>query len=109
MKRTSTWGIKLNIAPVQLVINKEILTDEQDIWTIKMETYDYEKTNYDAMTEIIFDRENGECFTTKSKFIQKQNGFDSFKRVIEKEKEYLIAVKIAIKYIKALYEIEDEE
>lgn len=109
MKRTSTWEIKLNIAPVQLVINKEMLTDEQDIWTIKMETYDYEKTDYDAMTEIIFDRKDCEAFTTKSKFVQKYGESDSFKKVVEKEKEYMIAVKIAIKYIKTLYEIEDEE
>ena len=58
MKHSSIEKMNLNIAPVQIVVEKEFLTDEQDIWTIKMVSYDYQaiRSKIDAQMEIIFDK-----------------------------------------------------
>ena len=103
MKRTSIEKMNLNIAPVMLEIKKEYLTDEQDIWTIKMTSYDYQtiRNKIDAQMEIIFDKETGETYVSKAWF--KPKAIESFKVMVEKEMEFNTACDIANQYIKASY------
>lgn len=107
MKHSSIENMTLNIAPVMVEITKEYLTDEQDIWTIKMVKYDYQaiRSKIDAQMEIIFDKETGEIFTTKAWFKMKE--IQEFKKMLEKETEFNTACDIAKQYIKASY-IENE-
>lgn len=107
MKHSSIENMTLNIAPVMVEIKKEYLTDEQDIWTIKMVKYDYQaiRSKIDAQMEIIFDKESGETYTTKAWFKMKE--IQGFKKMLEKETEFNTACDIAKQYIKASY-IENE-
>lgn len=103
MKHSSIEKMNLNIAPVQVVVEKEFLTDEQDIWTIKMTSYDYQaiRSKIDAQMEIIFDKETGETYDSKAWF--KPKAIESFKVMLEKEMEFNTACDIAKQYIKASY------
>lgn len=103
MKHSSIEKMNLNIAPVQIVVEKEFLTDEQDIWTIKMVSYDYQaiRSKIDAQMEIIFDKETGETYVSKAWF--KPKAIESFKVMLEKEMEFNTACDIAKQYIKASY------
>ena len=103
MKHSSIEKMNLNIAPVQVVVEKEFLTDEQDIWTIKMTSYDYQaiRSKIDAQMEIIFDKETGKTYVSKAWF--KPKTIESFKCMVEKEMEFNTACDIAKQYIKASY------
>ena len=103
MKHSSIDKMNLNIAPVQVVVEKQFLTDELDIWTIKMTTYDYQaiRSKIDAHMEIIFDKETGELTTNKAIFKMKE--IIPFGKMVQKENEFNIACDIAKQYIKANY------
>ena len=103
MKHSSIEKMNLNIAPVQLELKKEYLTDELDIWTIKMNTYDCQaiRSKIDAHMVIIFDKETGELTTNEAIFKMKET--IPFEKMVQKEKEFNIACDIAEQYIKASY------
>lgn len=103
MKHSSIESMTLNIAPVMVEIKKEYLTDEQDIWTIKMVKYDYQaiRSKIDAQMEIIFDKETGKSYVSKAWF--KPKAIESFRLMLEKEMEFNTACDIAKQYIKASY------
>ena len=103
MKHSSIEKMNLNIAPVQVVVEKFYLTDELDLWTIKMTTYDYQaiRSKIDAHMEIIFDKESGELTTNEAIF--KMKSIEAFKKMVEKEFEFNTACDIAKQYIKATY------
>lgn len=103
MKYSSIEKMNLNIAPVQVVVEKEYLTDEQDIWTIKMVSYDYQsiRSKIDAQMEIVFDKETGEIYVSRAWF--KPKAIESFRLVLEKEVHFNTACDIAKQYIRASY------
>lgn len=103
MKRTSITEMNINIAPVQLELKRDYLTDELDVWTIKMVGYDYQaiRSKIDAQMEIIFDKETGELTTNKAIFKMKE--IVPFEKMVQKENEFNIACDIAKQYIKASY------
>lgn len=104
MKRTSIEKTILNIAPVSLCVEKFYLTDELDLWTIRMTLYDGQATPYKGEMELIFDRESGDTHTNQTRFtLKKATDNFSVKHMAEKENEFFIACEVAIKYIKASY------
>ena len=103
MKHSSIDKMNINIAPVQVVVERTYLTDELDIWTIMMTTYDYQpiRSKIDAHMGIIFDKETGELSMNEAIFKMKET--IPFEKMVQKEKEFNIACDIAKQYIKASY------
>ena len=103
MKRTSIEKMNINIAPVQVCVEKQYLTDEFDIWTITMTTYDYQpiRNKVNAQMSLIFDKETDETYIDKAYFKVKET--EDSKRMLEKEIEFNTACDIAKQYIIASY------
>lgn len=103
MKHSSIEKMNINIAPVQVVVEKQFLTDELDIWSIKMTTYDYKpiRSKINAEMHLIFDKETGETYTDKAWFKPKE--VIEFNRMVQIETEFNTACDIAKQYLIATY------